>query len=102
MSTETTPRADQAQAPPFDAAAEARIAAYLARPRKLPVAHFDAQGHLLPLDPEEDRRRAEALPKLLEKWRTMPDDDPPDALEQMMRGIDENRLPGQKLFEGMY
>jgi hypothetical protein len=104
MSTEATPRKDQDQAQPSpeDVAAEQRVAAYLARPHKLPVAHFDAQGRLLPLDPEEDRRRAEAIPKMLERWRNEPDDDPPDALEQMMRGIDENRPPGQKMFEGMY
>jgi hypothetical protein len=79
------------------------MAAYLAEPRPLPVSCVDASGRVIPLSPEEQKARLERIMQALEDVRTMPsEDEPPDALEQMMRGIDENRPPGQKLFEGMY
>jgi hypothetical protein len=97
MSVEEKP-ADLASA--FDE----RMRAYLAeaRTRPLPVSGADAQGRMLPLTPEEEKAQVEAAARLIDDLRAIPDDEPPDALEQVMRGIDENRPPGQKLFEGMY
>jgi hypothetical protein len=89
---------------PPEAAFDERVAAYLAeaQARPLPVSSVDASGRVRSLTAEEDKARIEAFARMMEKIRALPDDDPPDALEQMMRGIDENRPPGQKLFEGMY
>jgi hypothetical protein len=81
-----------------------RIQAYLAeaRTRPLPVSGADAQGGILPLSPEQAKAQIEAAGRLIDDLHAIPDDDPPDALEQVMRGIDENRPTGQKLFEGMF
>jgi hypothetical protein len=78
------------------------LAAYLAEPRPLPVSCVDASGRVIPLSDEEQQARAAAFAKAMAELRGLPDDDPPDALERMMRGVDENRRPGEKLFEGMY
>jgi threonyl-tRNA synthetase len=81
-----------------------RVTAYLAETENqpLPVSCADAQGRILPLSPEEEKADRERFAKIMEELRAVPDDDPPDTLERMMRGVDENRPPGQKLFEGMY
>jgi len=53
----------------------------------------------------DDERRAwcEAARQRLAEIAQMTDDEgePPDAMEQMMRGIDEHR-PHRPLFKGMY
>jgi len=63
---------------------------------------MDAQGRVIPLTPEERKARSEALRRTLEAIDSRPDDDPPGIEEEMMRGIDANRPPGSKLFEGYY
>lgn len=66
-----------------------------------PPRTVDGHGRLLPVSAEERRARAEAARRLLTALRDLPDDDPPDTLDRLMRGIDEGRPPGRKLFEGM-
>jgi hypothetical protein len=61
----------------------------------------DEHGRLIPLPAEERRARTEAVLRTLKALRDLPDGDPPDTLERLMRGLDENRPPGRKLFEGM-
>ena len=67
-----------------------------------PPRQLDEHGRLIPLSPEERKARSEAAIRALKAIRSRPDDDPPDIEEQMMRGIDANRPPGRKLFEGYY
>jgi hypothetical protein len=62
---------------------------------------LDAQGRLIPLSAEERRARAEAAMRAIQALRELPDDDPPDTSVRLMRGLDEHRPPGRKLFEGM-
>jgi hypothetical protein len=69
-------------------------------PTFLPRA-VDEQGRLVPLSTEQRRARAEAAMRTLTALRDLPDEDPPDTLARLMRGIDENRAPGRKLFEGI-
>jgi hypothetical protein len=66
-----------------------------------PPRELDAQGRLKPLTPEEQRARAAAAVRTLNAIRSRPDGDPPGTEESVMRGIDANRPPGLKLFEGM-
>jgi hypothetical protein len=67
-----------------------------------PPRQVDSDGRLIPLSTEERRARKSAALRALAAIRQLPDNDPPGTAEQMMRGIDEFRPPGQKLFEGMY
>jgi hypothetical protein len=67
-----------------------------------PPRALDEHGRLIPLSPQERRARSQAAVRALEALRRLPDDDPPGTDERLLRGIDENRLPGRKLFEGMY
>jgi hypothetical protein len=67
-----------------------------------PPRQLDEHGRLIPLSPEERKARCEAAIRALKAIRSRPDEDPPDIEEQMMRGIDANRPPGRKLFEGYY
>jgi hypothetical protein len=67
-----------------------------------PPRALDEHGRLIPLSDEERRARSEAAVRALKAIRDRPDDDPPGTTERMMRGIDANRPPGRKLFEGMY
>jgi hypothetical protein len=69
-------------------------------PTFLPRA-VDEHGRLVPLSTEQRRARAEAAMRALTAVRELPDEDPPDTLSRLMRGIDENRPRGRKLFEGM-
>lgn len=66
-------------------------------PRKL-----DEHGRIVPISEEERRARASAASRALAALDALPDEDPPETEEEMMRGIDSHRPPGQKLFEGMY
>jgi hypothetical protein len=68
---------------------------------EFPPRAVDEQGRLIPLSAEERRARNEALLRALTALRGLPDDDPPDTLERLMRGVDEHRQPGRKLFGGM-
>ena len=68
-----------------------------------PPRESDEQGRLIPISPEERAARMAAVLRALDAIATMTDEDePPDLMEAGMRGIDEDRPPGQKLFEGMY
>jgi len=62
---------------------------------------LDEQGRLIPLSPEERKARSEAAIRALQAIRKLPDEDPPGIEAEFMRGIDENRQPGQKIFEGL-
>jgi hypothetical protein len=71
-----------------------------------PISEFaprqlDERGRLIPLSPEERKARSEAAVRALEAIRKLPDDDPPGIEAEFMRGIDENRPAGQKVFEGL-
>jgi hypothetical protein len=66
-----------------------------------PPRALDAQGRLVPISAEERRERSRAAIRALKAIESLPDD-PPGTTEEMMRGIDANRPPGSKLFEGMY
>ena len=67
-----------------------------------PPRQLDEHGRLVPISEEERRARASAARRALAALDALPDEDPPETEEEMMRGIDSHRLPGQKLFEGMY
>jgi hypothetical protein len=69
-----------------------------------PPRKFDERGRLIPLSPEEKKARAEAAIRALDAIAKLPDDDPPDTLERMMRGIDEERRRSGRApaFEGYY
>lgn len=66
-----------------------------------PPRTLDARGRLVPISPEERKARSEAAIRTIRALAALPDDDPPDTMERMMRGIDEGR-PYRKLFEGLY
>jgi hypothetical protein len=65
-----------------------------------PPRSLDEHGRLVPLPPEERKARSEAAIRVLKAIRTLPDDDPPGIEAEFLRGIDESRPPGKKLFEG--
>lgn len=67
-----------------------------------PPRKFDELGRLIPISLEERRARSEAAIRALDALAKLPDDDPPGTAEAFMRGVDANRAPGCKLFEGMY
>jgi hypothetical protein len=66
-----------------------------------PRRAVDEHGRLIPLPAEERRARTEAVLRTLAALRDLPDEDPPDTLERLMRGLDESRPPDRRLFEGM-
>ncbi len=68
---------------------------------EFPPRQLDEQGHLVPLSPEEARARSEAAIRLLQVMSELPDEDLPGVEAEFTRGIDENRPPGQKIFEGL-
>jgi hypothetical protein len=69
----------------------------------LPPSCLGLDGKLPKMSEEEHRRYIESAMRRLDEVEQIPDgdDDPRDALEQMMRGIDETR-PHRPLFEGYY
>jgi hypothetical protein len=69
----------------------------------LPPSCLWPDGKLRTMNEEEHRRYIESALLRLDEIEQIPDgkDDPPDALEQMMRGIDETR-PHRPLFKGNY
>ncbi len=81
---------------------EARMAAYLARPRPLPRRSTDENGRLLPRTAEEQKEDAERARRSLERIKQMTSEDETDELwSEIYRNIDAER-PHRKLFEGMY
>jgi hypothetical protein len=64
-----------------------------------PPRYVDEHGRLIPLPDQERRARSEAVLRTLAALRELPDEDPSDTMEQMMRGLDAHRPPGRKLFE---
>ena len=66
-----------------------------------PPRQLDARGRLVPISAEERQARSQALRRAMKAIELLPDD-PPGTTEAMMRGIDANRPPGAKQFEGMY
>lgn len=69
----------------------------------LPPSCLGPDGKLPRMSEEEYRHYIESALRRLDEVEQIPDgdDDPPDALEQMMRGIDETR-PHRPLFTGHY
>ena len=94
----STPGDDASARAPQPAAALADVHGMI--PAFQPRA-VDELGRLIPLTAEERRARTEAVLRTLAALRGLPDDDPPDTLERLMRGLDENRPPNRGLFEGM-
>jgi hypothetical protein len=66
-----------------------------------PPRAVDERGRLVPLSAEERGARKQAILRTLAALRVLPDGDAPDTLERLMRGIDENRSPDRRLFEGI-
>jgi hypothetical protein len=69
----------------------------------LPPSCLGPDGKLPKMSEEEHRRYIESALQRLDEVEQIPDgdDDPSDALEQMMRGIDATR-PQRPLFKGNY
>ncbi len=72
-------------------------------PGSLPPSCLGPDGKIRWMSEEEHRRYIESAPRRLDEIEQIPDgdDDPPDALEQMMRGMDEAR-PDRPPFKGCY
>jgi hypothetical protein len=68
---------------------------------QFPPRAVDEQGRLIPLTAEERRARSEAVLRTLAVLRDLADDDPPDTLERLMKGVDVHRPPDRRLFEGI-
>jgi len=66
-----------------------------------PPRAVDGRGRLIPLTAEERCARSEAVVRTLAALRDLPDEDPPDTLKRLMRGLDAERPPDRRLFEGM-
>jgi hypothetical protein len=73
------------------------------KPQSLPPSCLGPDGKLPLLSEEEHRRYIESALRRLDEIEEIPDsdDDPPDALEQMMKGIDETR-PHRPMYKGYY
>jgi hypothetical protein len=71
--------------------------------QSLPPSCLGPNAKLLRMSDEEHRQYIGSVLRRLDEVEQIPDgdDDPVDALEQMMRGIDEMR-PHRPLFKGNY
>jgi hypothetical protein len=69
-----------------------------------PPVRYDTEGRMIKLSPAEEKVRSDAARRTLAVIRSQPDGDPPEIDVEFMRGIDENRPPGKKIFEdiGLY
>ena len=68
---------------------------------ELPPSALGPDGRFLRLSEEQRREHLESALRRLDEIAEMPDDDPPGALEQFMRNLDEGR-PHRPMFKGMY
>ncbi len=68
---------------------------------EIPPRAEDEQGRLIPLTADERSARSVAVLRTLAALRGLADDDPPDTLERLMKGLDEHRAPDRRLFEGL-
>ena len=73
------------------------------KPESLPPSCLGLDGKLPIFSEEEHRRYIESALRRLDEIEEIPDgdEDPPDALEQMMKGIDETR-PHRPMYKGYY
>jgi hypothetical protein len=67
----------------------------------LPPSCLGPDGKIIRLTEEERKAWCEAARQRLAEIAQMPDDDPPGAFEEFMRGIDEGR-PHRPMYKGMY
>ena len=67
-----------------------------------PPRQLDEYGRLIPISDEDRNARRDAALRTIAALRNEPDEDPLGIEQEMMRGIDSRRAPGQKLFEGMH
>jgi hypothetical protein len=76
---------------------------YKSRP-PAPKQIADVEGRPLPMSVEDSAERARKIRAMFERFRSMPDDDPPGADEEFMRSIDENRRRAgmRTVFDGYY
>ncbi len=88
-------------ASPSARSTEVELTAELGEIPAVPARRLDERGRLIPLSPEERKVRSEAAVRALEAIAKLPDDDPPGTEEAFMRGIDENRPEGRKVFAGL-
>ncbi len=63
-----------------------------------PQRKFDELGRFIPISAEERKARHIAALRALAAIDKMVDNDPPGSDAEFMRGIDDNRPPGQKVF----
>ncbi len=66
-----------------------------------PPRQLDAHGRLIPLSAEERKVAIRGRDPALRAIEKLPDDDPIGIEAEFMRGIDENRPEGRKIFEGL-
>jgi hypothetical protein len=95
MSTQQFPKTTDQQPPPL-CDEQGPI------PQFPPVALDPQSGQVIMPSAEEIAQRHAAALRALRALAQLPDNDSPDVFEQGMRDIDAERLPGQKLFEGVY
>ena len=64
-----------------------------------PPLQLDEFGRIIPISDDERRARMRAASRVLAAFDKLPDEDAPDSTAKMMRNIDAERPPGEKLFE---
>jgi hypothetical protein len=67
-----------------------------------PPRALDEHGRLIPISLEERKARSGAIIRTLKALAELPDEEPAVPNEVIWRGLDAERPPGQKLFEGLY